>query len=95
MRLRVFLAILILAVSLLSPISFKTNISTDSYAAAIFTLDVCSASSHSLSINGEMPVVNECSCIIIQPAFVDFYMPLDYSLKLSPIEFQKEYPPEV
>jgi len=95
MKLTTLLTLIILVAGLLSPVSFMIDVTTDAQTAVIFTLDVCSASSYSLSVNGEMPAVNECSYMIMQPTFIDFYISSDYSLKSLLVVFQKEYPPEV
>ncbi|MEW6738855.1 MAG: hypothetical protein AB1325_02975 [Nitrospirota bacterium] len=95
MKIKSILVLIAIIVSIASPFHPAVSYASDSNGTKIFTLDVCNASSPSLSVNADMPFVYECPCKHISLGFASFYEGLNPVFNTFLVVFQKEYPPEV
>lgn len=91
-----FSSILLLAAiiaSIMAPLLTTASFAADKGTAAIHTLDVCTKSSPSLSVNSETPGLYECPCKKILLTFAGFSDMAKPSLNSFLSPFLNDRPP--
>ncbi|MEK6672261.1 MAG: hypothetical protein AABY42_02160 [Nitrospirota bacterium] len=95
MRLVNLVLLIVIFVSIITPFLPDISYSPDKGMSVIFTLDVCHASSPSLSVNTEMPTIYECPYRHVPLAFMGFYETSNPIFNPFIISYPIEKPPKV
>jgi len=95
MKIRAFILTLFLIASILSPLSFHCDNSSNEKFPSIAAIDVCHGSAPSLSVNSETPVIYEYQSIQPSLWFTGLYESISPASNPFLIVFQKEKPPRV
>ncbi len=95
MKLKSLLVLIILMVSIVTPVKPHISISQNSNMAFIFTLNVCHASDASFSVNTDSPSLYECTCKLPLLQFDGVFQTSELSMTSFLLPFQKERPPEI